>query len=117
MARRSPELLGVDAVLGEHVVDRRPADVERPGSPADIASTAHEGIDEEAALALIPRLFERGQRLDDGGGVEVEVSGPDDPAGGHDDGPVDLVFELADVPRPQVLDDGLERLGTEARSE
>src|SRR6266567_7190656 len=45
------KLLGVDAVLGQHIVERWPTDVERARSPADIASAPHQGIDEEPPLA------------------------------------------------------------------
>src|SRR5712691_2829199 len=109
-----PELLGIDAVLDEHVVERRPADVEHPRRPADVAAAAHEGIDDEPPLALVARLPKGGERVDDGGGIQVEIRGPDDPARRHDDGPVDLVLQLADVARPLVLDDGLQGLGAEA---
>src|SRR5229473_3554630 len=111
---RSTKLLGIDAVLDEHVVERGPADVEHPGRPADVAAAPHEGIDDEPPLALVARLPKGGERVDDGGGIQVEVRGPDDPAGRHDDGSVDLVLELADVARPLVLDDGLQGLGAEA---
>src|SRR5438128_4683489 len=109
-----PELLGIDAVLDEHVVERRPADVEHPGRPADIAPAPHERIDDESPLALVARLPKGGERIDHGGGIQVEVRGSDDPAGRHDDGPVDLVLQLADVAGPLVLDDGLQGLGAEA---
>src|SRR6185436_12611537 len=109
------ELLRIDAVLGQHVMERGPAYVERAGGPADIAPTPYQGIAEQPSLALVPRLSQRGQRVHGGRRVEVEVGRADDTAAGHDDGAVHLVLELADVAGPRVLDDSFKSLGAEPR--
>ena len=54
------ELLRVDAVLGQHVVERGTADVEGARRAADVAAAPHQRVDDQATLALIARLSQSG---------------------------------------------------------
>src|SRR6185503_10341162 len=82
---------------------------------ADVAPRLHQGVHHGLALGAPARLAQGGPVVRRGIERKSEIAGLDDVTGGHDDGALHGVVELADVARPAVPADGFERGAAEAK--
>src|SRR5258708_6287607 len=101
------------AVLFEAAVEGGSGEAERARGGTDVAGVAGHGfLDEELLDVLEAHLLERDAAF--AGRAQREVAHADRIAARHERRALDRVVELADVARPRVVEQGLERRRLEA---
>src|SRR5713226_5178366 len=105
------ELVAPEAELVHQSMKGGTGHLDLPGGAGDVSPASDEGLDDQLALdALAGRAEIQISREDRG---QLQVGRRDDRSGGHDDGALDTVFELAHVPGPMMHPKGRQRLRTE----